>query len=124
MVKEIERAGIPVIHVTNLTKISEGIGSHRILRGNSVLHVFGNPSLPAEQEVKFRKGLVEEALKMLTEAPEEGQHALIHQFRQIAVISYHTICRADILSDFGLPGNWMDEDEKWKKSMRVFKNIL
>ena len=79
MVKEIERAGIPVIHVTNLTKISEGIGSHRILRGNSVLHVFGNPSLPAEQEVKFRKGLVEEALKMLTEAPEEGQHALIHE---------------------------------------------
>lgn len=79
MVKEIERAGIPVIHVTNLTKISEGIGSHRILRGNSVLHVFGNPSLPADQEVRFRKGLVEEALEMLTEAPEEGQHALIHE---------------------------------------------
>ena len=79
MVKEIERAGIPIIHVTNLTKISEGIGAHRILRGNSVLHVFGNPSLPNPQEVKFRKELVEEALDMLKEAPPEGQHALIHE---------------------------------------------
>ena len=69
MVKEIERAGIPVIHVTNLTKISEGIGSHRILRGNSVLHVFGNPSLPAEQEVKFRKGLVEDCLLYTSPEP-------------------------------------------------------
>ena len=33
--KEIQRAGIPVIQVTNLTKIAEGIGSNRILRGNS-----------------------------------------------------------------------------------------
>ena len=77
MTKEIERAGIPIIHVTNLTKISEGIGVHRILRGNSVLHVFGNPSLPHEQEVEYRKEMVEEALEMLTEKPEEGQHALI-----------------------------------------------
>lgn len=77
MTKEIERAGIPIIHVTNLTKISEGIGAHRILRGNSVLHVFGNPKLPKPQEVTFRKELVEEALQMLTEVPEEGQHSLI-----------------------------------------------
>ena len=77
MTKEIERAGIPIIHVTNLTKIYEGIGAHRILRGNSVLHVFGNPSLPHEQEVEYRKEMVEEALEMLTEKPEEGQHALI-----------------------------------------------
>lgn len=79
MVKELERAGIPVIHVTNLTKISEGIGAHRILRGNSVLHVFGNPSLPPESEKAFRKNLLEEALNMLNEAPPEGQHALIHE---------------------------------------------
>ena len=70
MVKEIERAGIPIVHVTNLTKISEGIG---------VLHVFGNPSLPKKQEEGFRKELVEEALEMLTEAPKDGQHALIHE---------------------------------------------
>ena len=77
MVKEIERAGIPVIHVTNLTKISEGIGSHRILRGNSVLHVFGNPSLPKEKEFEYRKNRVSLALDMLAQAPDEGQHSLI-----------------------------------------------
>ena len=79
MVKEIERAGIPVIHVTNLTKVSEGIGSHRILRGNSVLHVFGNPTLPYDAEVQFRKGLLKEAVEMLAKAPEEGQRALIKE---------------------------------------------
>ena len=79
MTKEIERAGIPVIHVTNLTEISKGIGSHRILRGNSVLHVFGNPSLPAAQEFKFREEHLTKALDMLTEAPEAGQDSLIKE---------------------------------------------
>ena len=79
MTKEIERAGIPIIHVTNLTKISEGIGTHRILRGNSVLHVFGNPTLPVAQEFTYRKNLVKEALDMLEEQPQEGQYSLIHE---------------------------------------------
>ena len=77
MTKEIERAGIPIIHVTNLINISEGIGSHRIMRGNSVLHVFGNPSLPLASESAYRKDLCETAINMLAEAPEEGSHSLI-----------------------------------------------
>lgn len=79
MTKEIERAGIPIIHVTNLTKISEGIGTRRILKGNSVLHVFGNPSLPLTQEQAYREGLVQEALNMLLETPQDGQYSLIHE---------------------------------------------
>ncbi len=79
MTKEIERAGIPVIHVTNLTEISKGIGSHRIFRGNSVLHVFGNPKLPKEQEFKYREERLEKALDMLEEKPEAGQHTLIEE---------------------------------------------
>lgn len=35
--------------------------------------------LPKKQEEGFRKELVEEALEMLTEAPKDGQHALIHE---------------------------------------------
>lgn len=77
MTKEIERAGIPIIHVTNLINISEGIGSHRIMRGNSVLHVFGNPSLPAAAEIAYRKELCETAINMLAQAPEEGSNSLI-----------------------------------------------
>ena len=72
MTKEFERAGIPIIQVTNLTKIAEGIGSNRILRGNSVLHVFGNPSLPHDNEVAFRKTAAIKALKMLEKIPTEG----------------------------------------------------
>ena len=77
--KEIERAGIPIVQVTNLTKIAEGIGSNRIFRGNSVLHVFGNPSLPEANEVTYRKGLVSTVLDMLTEMPPEGQSSLIRE---------------------------------------------
>ena len=79
MTKEIERAGIPIVHVTNLTKISEGIGTHRIFRGNSVLHVFGNPALTPEQEKQYRKKLLERALELLTQLPPEGQYSLIKE---------------------------------------------
>lgn len=77
MTKEIERAGIPVVQVTNLSKIAEGIGSNRILRGNSVLHVFGNPTLPQRSEKAYRKSMVEKALHTLEETPEEGRRSLI-----------------------------------------------
>lgn len=75
--KEIQRAGIPVIQVTNLTKIAEGMGANRILRGNSVLHVFGDPSLPLPSEQAYRERRVQQALHMLEELPEDGQRAII-----------------------------------------------
>lgn len=77
--KEIQRAGIPVIQVTNLTKIAEEIGSNRIFHGNSVLHVFGNPTLPLPSEKAYREKSVERALKMLEEVPPEGQRAIIEE---------------------------------------------
>jgi len=77
MTKEIERAGIPIVQVTNLTKIAEGIGSNRILRGNSVLHVFGNPSLPKANEKAYRKSMVKKALDMLEEVPENGKSLIV-----------------------------------------------
>ena len=73
MTKEIERSGIPIVQVTNLSKIAEGIGSNRIFRGNSVLHVFGDPSLPRENELEYRENAVMQALKMLKIVPEEGK---------------------------------------------------
>lgn len=65
MTKEIERAGIPIVHVCNLVNISEGIGSNRILQGNSVLHPLGNPKLSEEGEREFRLGMAEKALALL-----------------------------------------------------------
>ena len=77
--KEIQRAGIPVIQVTNLTKIAEGIGANRILRGNSVLHVFGDPSQPLPREKPYREAHVLRALEMLEKVPEEGHRAIIEE---------------------------------------------
>lgn len=77
--KEIQRAGIPVIQVTNLTKIAEGIGANRILRGNSVLHVFGDPTLPPASEKAYRENRVRQALDLLEKMPEEGQRAIIEE---------------------------------------------
>lgn len=75
--KEIQRAGIPVVQVTNLTKIAEGIGANRIFRGNSVLHVFGDPTLPRVGEESYRETRVAKALQMLERVPEEGQRTII-----------------------------------------------
>lgn len=68
-----------MVQVTNLTKIAEGIGANRILRGNSVLHVFGDPSLPAASEQAYRKQRVEQALAMLEKVPGEGETAIIEE---------------------------------------------
>ncbi len=77
MTKELERAGLPTIQVTNLTKIASGIGANRILKGNSVVHVLGNPGIPPEKEKAYRKSMVKRALTMLEESPPEGERALI-----------------------------------------------
>lgn len=77
--KEIQRAGIPVVQVTNLTKIAEGIGANRIMRGNSVLHVFGDPTLPMSAEQQYRHDRALKALDMLEEMPPQGQTAIIEE---------------------------------------------
>lgn len=79
MTKEIERSGLPIVQVTNLVNIAEGIGVHRVLKGNSVLHVFGNPKLPKESEKEYRVEMVEKALELLTEEPEEGQYTVVKE---------------------------------------------
>lgn len=79
MTKELQRAGLPVVHVTNLVNISEGLGSHRIYKGNSVLHVFGKPTLPVSQEKQFRKNMLENVLQMLSEVPKDGEVCIVKE---------------------------------------------
>ncbi len=79
MTKEIQRAGIPIVHVTNLVNISEGLGAHRIYKGNSVLHVFGKPTLPVSQEKQFRQKMLENVIGMLSEVPNEGEHSIVKE---------------------------------------------
>ncbi len=66
MVKEIERAGIPVVHVCTVTPISMTVGANRIVPAIAIPHPLGNPALDRYEEKKLRRKLVEKALKALT----------------------------------------------------------
>lgn len=68
--KKIEEKGIPVVQVTNLTKISADIGIRRIIKGNNVCYPCGKPSLVEQGEYTYRRQLVENTLKLLEEMPK------------------------------------------------------
>ena len=66
MVKEIERAGIPVVHICTVTPISMTVGANRIVPAVAIPHPLGNPALDKQAEKKLRRQIVEKALKALT----------------------------------------------------------
>ena len=66
MVKEIERAGIPVVHVCTVTPISMTVGANRIVPAVAIPHPLGTPALEAGEEKALRRKLVEKALDALT----------------------------------------------------------
>jgi glycine reductase len=72
MVKEIERAGIPVVHMCTVVPISLTVGANRIVPTVAIPHPLGNPNLSPEDEKHLRRKLVEKALKAL-QTPVEGQ---------------------------------------------------
>jgi glycine reductase len=71
MVKEIERTGIPVVHMCTVVPISLTVGANRIVPTIAIPHPLGNPSLDSEEEKKLRRKLVEKALKALETEVEE-----------------------------------------------------
>lgn len=71
MVKEIERTGIPVVHVCTVVPISLTVGANRIVPAIAIPHPFGNPALSAEDEKKLRRSIVEKALHALTVEVED-----------------------------------------------------
>ena len=72
MVKEIERAGIPVVHICTVTPISLTVGANRIVPAIAIPHPLGNPNESLEEEKKIRRRILETALKALsTEITEQ-----------------------------------------------------
>jgi betaine reductase len=72
MVKEIERAGIPVVHMCTIVPISLTVGANRIVPTIAIPHPLGNPSLTLEEEKEIRRELLTRALKALeTEVSEQ-----------------------------------------------------
>ena len=65
MVKGVEGAGLPVVHV------SMTVGGNRIVPAVAIPHPLGNPALEADEEKKLRRNLVEKALHALTVEVED-----------------------------------------------------
>ena len=66
MVKEIERAGIPGVHICTVTPISMTVGANRIVPAIAIPHPLGNPALSLEEERAIRRRLLEKALRALS----------------------------------------------------------
>ena len=65
MVKEIERNGIPTVHIATITPISLTIGANRIIAGYGIPHPLGDPAKSSEEQYAMRKTLMQKALKVL-----------------------------------------------------------
>jgi glycine reductase len=65
MVKEIERAGIPVVHVATVVPISMTVGANRIVPAVAIPYPLGDPDLGKKEEKKLRRDIVEKALDAL-----------------------------------------------------------
>ena len=66
MVKEIERAGLPVVHMCTVVPISMTVGANRIVPTVAIPYPLGNPALTGEEEKEIRRKLVDKALGALT----------------------------------------------------------
>lgn len=65
MVKELDRAGLPTVHVCSIVPISVTVGANRIVQSVAIPHPFGDPALAPAGEKAVRRALVEEALVAL-----------------------------------------------------------
>lgn len=72
MVKEIERAGIPVVHICTVVPISLTVGANRIVPAIAIPHPLGNPAKTMEEEKQLRREIVLKSLKAL-ETEVHGQ---------------------------------------------------
>ena len=65
MVKEIERTGITVVHVANMTAVAQSIGSNRILKAYSIpgamADLGASPEIQKEQRYKLMARALEVA---------------------------------------------------------------
>ena len=72
MVKEIERYGIPIVHMATITTISKSVGANRIVPTTAIPYPVGDASLEAGAEHSLRKNMVKRALDSLATAISEA----------------------------------------------------
>ena len=65
MVKEIERHGLPVVHMCTVVPISLTVGANRIVPTVAIPYPLGDPSMAPADEKELRRKLVKKALAAL-----------------------------------------------------------
>jgi glycine reductase complex component B subunit gamma len=68
----LERGGIATVFVTALPTIAQMVGANRIVRGVSIAHPAGDPSLATGDEAGLRRRIVARALRMLESEVDPG----------------------------------------------------
>lgn len=71
MAKEIEKAGIPTVHICTVVPISKTVGANRIVPAIAIPHPLGNPAKSEDEEKQLRRSLLDKALRALETKIEE-----------------------------------------------------
>jgi len=65
MSKELEKAGLPVALISAMFPVAQQVRANRIVKGVSIPHPCGDPSLPKELDARLRREIVKTALRAL-----------------------------------------------------------
>jgi glycine reductase len=71
MVKEIEKAGFPVVQMCNLIPVASTVGANKMVPTISIPYPLGDPSTSKEAQWKLRYHRVKVALEALTAEIQE-----------------------------------------------------
>jgi len=71
MVKEVEKAGFPVVILCNLIPVAKSVGANKIVPTISIPYPLGDPATSKEEQYKLRRHRVEVALDALAEDIKE-----------------------------------------------------
>jgi betaine reductase len=71
MSKELEKAGLPVALISAMFPVAQQVRANRIVKGVSIPHPCGDPSLPKELDARLRREIIQTALRAL-ESEVEG----------------------------------------------------
>ena len=71
MSKELEKAGLLVALISAMFPVAQQVRANRIVKGVSIPHPCGDPSLPKELDARLRREIIQTALRAL-ESEVEG----------------------------------------------------
>jgi betaine reductase len=65
--KELEKSGLPVALISAMYPVAQQVRANRIVKGVSIPHPCGDPSLSKELDARLRREIIRTALRALEE---------------------------------------------------------